>query len=561
MKKNISTSLLLLFFINTFSQFNPGKSLIFDGTAAYVLTSYPGIPGGASRSIEAWIKPSTSSGTGQRVIWDYGDMATSSRFTSTVQQTLRNFRTEIGGNGNQGVATLSDGKWHHVAVVYDANASIKKVTTYVDGVQDWNGDFTISVTTGNTNTFRLGVRQDGVNYFIGEIDEVRFWSSVRTAAEIKDNMFGRIATSNPDLVAYYDFDAAAIGTDGVPDLVTGNTAHPATLNNMSSSEILSSTAPIHALTAINDVKGIWTKTPTGTSSLGLAVLSQASLTDGNTATYGHINTSNAVVTTDLPIGLSQRFEQVWAIDINGSVTTNINFNVSTVLGSSVNLGAPSTYHLLYRANTSGTFLDLGVANAILAGTQVQFTNINLQDGYYTMASDNLLPLKLIDFAAIKQNKNVLLQWQTSFEKNVNKFIIEKKNSSSNWNILGTALAKNSFNTKNIYQLVDENPNSGENFYRLTAVDNDGKTTISNIVTINMANISNIRLYPNPANKTIVIEGLGTDKNISIKNVVGQVMKCKIITTSNNNCSIDISNLNNGVYFVKTSNQQISFIKE
>ncbi len=566
MKKIISTPLLLLCFFGSFAQFSPGKSLNFNGTNAYVLTNFSGIKGKASRTIEAWVKAgpynsANGSGNDQRVIFDYGTTTGSGgRFTTAIQWAQRNFRTEIGGNGNQGATSFLDGYWHHVAVVYDSAASSGKTTTYVDGIQDWNGDYSVTLNTGTTTTFRIGVRIDGVNYFLGEIDEVRFWKTVRTATEIADNMFKRVDPSNPNLVAYYDFDASNAGTGGVPDLVTANTSHNGTLTNMTASDVITSTAPIHAQNNITNTRGIWNAYPGSTASGGLTINAASVLTDGNTATYGQTNSSTATVSTDLPITLSQRFERVWAVDINGSVTANMYFNVPTILASSVSLGAPSNYHLLYRNTTSGTFTDLGSATTIIGTTQVQFSNIILQDGYYTMASDNLLPLNLLKFTANKQNKNVLIQWQTGNEKNLNKYIVEKKTGTENWNILGTVLAQNFLIDKNTYQLVDESPGSGENFYKLIAIDNDGKTTVSNIISVNMANNVSIRLFPNPAKNYINIKGIAYSE-ISIKNVIGQTMKCNIPTSSNSNFTIDVSNFTNGVYFIITPLQQISFIKE
>jgi len=71
---------------------------------------------------------------------------------------------------------------------------------------------------------------------------------------------------------------------------------------------------------------------------------------------------------------------------------------------------------------------------------------------------------------------------------------------------------------------------------------------------NVSSVSNIinevSLYPNPANNSITIENVMQISNISIYNTLGQ--KVYEDNFSKNKIIIDISNLNNGLYFLKTS---------
>ncbi len=67
---------------------------------------------------------------------------------------------------------------------------------------------------GNHDPFRVGTRvaQDGTSpdgAFDGTIDEVRFWSTARTAAEISADMSHEIDSNDPhytDLLNYWRFD-------------------------------------------------------------------------------------------------------------------------------------------------------------------------------------------------------------------------------------------------------------------------------------------------------------------------------------------------------------------
>lgn len=74
-------------------------------------------------------------------------------------------------------------------------------------------------------------------------------------------------------------------------------------------------------------------------------------------------------------------------------------------------------------------------------------------------------------------------------------------------------------------------------------------------------LNNLVIYPNPASDHFKINGLENEQNynIEIVNINGQLVK-KYARVSNN-MSLDISNLQNGVYFLKASNSENSFTKK
>lgn len=63
-------------------------------------------------------------------------------------------------------------------------------------------------------------------------------------------------------------------------------------------------------------------------------------------------------------------------------------------------------------------------------------------------------------------------------------------------------------------------------------------------------VSNVSIYPNPANDLITIDGISTDMSqISLMNIHGQLMNIRVI--GNN---IDISNLPDGIYLIKINDK-------
>ena len=81
--------------------------------------------------------------------------------------------------------------------------------------------------------------------------------------------------------------------------------------------------------------------------------------------------------------------------------------------------------------------------------------------------------------------------------------------------------------------------------------------------IEQINDKQIKLYPNPANSYITINKVYDDENIIVTDILGKPVNC-IINTQQNRMLVDISNLQNGLYFVilkfERETQIIRFIK-
>jgi hypothetical protein len=81
----------------------------------------------------------------------------------------------------QSTSNVNDGAWHHVAVT--RNAATGAMVLYVDGVQQ-------ATATGPTGTrsapanLRVGSLQTNLNFFAGQIDEVRLYNVALTAAQV-----------------------------------------------------------------------------------------------------------------------------------------------------------------------------------------------------------------------------------------------------------------------------------------------------------------------------------------------------------------------------------------
>ena len=135
--------------------------------------------------------------------------------------------SRLGGNGSDQLSgvTLSTDTWYHIVLVHDNSANTLK--WYVNGTEQ-NTNTSVNVPS-NTGTFYLGTNSDADDkFFNGQIDEVRIWDDVRTAAEIADNKDDELVGNESGLVAYYKM------SDGTGTTLTDNSSNSnnGTLTNM-----------------------------------------------------------------------------------------------------------------------------------------------------------------------------------------------------------------------------------------------------------------------------------------------------------------------------------------
>ncbi len=119
---------------------------------------------------------------------------------------------------------FTDGQWHHLAIVRDSPTTGK---IYLDGVEQTiiysrqeNADnfstFEFSMTFGALNN-----RSTIQNYFEGSIDEIQFYNSALTRADIVSNMNKILIGNETDLVGYWNSEdrSRALDFDGLNDWV------------------------------------------------------------------------------------------------------------------------------------------------------------------------------------------------------------------------------------------------------------------------------------------------------------------------------------------------------
>ena len=77
-----------------------------------------------------------------------------------------------------------------------------------------------------------------------------------------------------------------------------------------------------------------------------------------------------------------------------------------------------------------------------------------------------------------------------------------------------------------------------------------------------AHQNHVTIYPNPGNSILNISDIDYQAEIKAFDILGNVvLKNEKLSTQNSSAQIDISNLQNGVYFLQVGNNKQKFIKQ
>ncbi len=175
------------------------------------------------------------------------------------------------------------------------------------------------------------------------------------------------------------------------------------------------------------------------------------------------------------------------------------------------------------------------------------------DDYFTFLKLDALPIELLTFNVEQLDEKVRLAWQTESETSNLGFEIYRSINADpdrfGWKKIGWLDGRGTTSEKQTYFFDDAQPLKGTNYYRLKQLDIDGKFNFSEIISVDYYDKNpEIQIYPNPAQDKLFVK-------TSKVNFVGEIIVFDIsgnalIEVKFQNNSIDISNLQNGIYHFK-----------
>lgn len=171
----------------------------------------------------------------------------------------------------------------------------------------------------------------------------------------------------------------------------------------------------------------------------------------------------------------------------------------------------------------------------------------------------LLPVSMISFLAKSRGQKVDLEWTTAAEFNNDYFNIERSTDGRTFQKVGLVQGVGTTDKLQQYRLVDENPQTGINYYRLRQVDFDGTEEIYNVVSIMVdKGDESISVFPNPGNDRIELRlNKATQKDTPVKlfDINGRLVYESSIEAGHIQLAMDVSALAKGMYVLQLQNGQ------
>ena len=257
---------------------------------------------------------------------------------------------------------------------------------------------------------------------------------------------------------------------------------------------------------------------------------------------------------------------------NRTLSYNTNSNNWTGTGtarltrSCIGTNSSLSTHIYHSCgNTSGMHWQVGqntIHERVALADGVK-SNLNL----WIRSSSVPLPIKLLNFnASFHSNGSVVIYWQTASEIQNDYFTIERSVDGLTFetvkNIEGAGTSSMLLN----YSEIDTSPYVGKSYYRLKQTDFNGQFNYSEIRSVNSAGFAKpeVYMYPNLVTNKLTIEGKKSELNeISIYDMQGQNVTylTKKSTVNENVVVIDLSQLDKGIYHIKTTTTNNKVFKQ
>jgi len=262
----------------------------------------------------------------------------------------------------------------------------------------------------------------------------------------------------------------------------------------------------------------------------------------------------------------------------GSIAANViqrYYNVQPANNSSLNAsvrfyyfdaelnGVDESAAVLWKSNDNGvSWLQVSPDSRDMVKNYLQKDGVN-DFSLWTIGSPlATLPILLSSFNVSCNSNGAQLIWETAWEQNNDKFIIEKSTDATQWKEIAVIYARN---MPSDYKFSDVE--AGNTYYRLKQVDKDGTFTYSKILRSNCAIASiTLLMYPNPVtdNTDLVFQ---SDKNFSgmvqVYSTSGQLVKNIGVQVlhGQNKIRINLSGLMKGTYVLRLNNGETQVEKK
>ncbi len=266
--------------------------------------------------------------------------------------------------------------------------------------------------------------------------------------------------------------------------------------------------------------------------------------------------ANGSAGTAIDNGISLNQFSARVIDVGGGVEVDIaeTSYVWTYLG--VPIGTSDATGLL---TVDCALIDNDTINIRPEGLDLGDTPIRLRNVCALQ-----LPVELTILEAVTMPKSVMIKWTTATETDNDYMAVERSLDGSTFTEIGRVNGAGTVDYGSSYELEDQSPAHGLNYYRLRQVDIDGTTNYSEVVFarfhLNEPGTATPEIYPTVLSRgaplTLDLRNLRVTENFTfiITNARGQQLQT-IERTGSTRTEIPTADLHPGLYFMLTSGEK------
>lgn len=510
-----------------------GNALNFDGVDDHIVTNEYLVPTTGDFTVELWVYNRNINGFREFISQGWGPNA----FYIGTANSTGYIRL---GDTWATTVELPQNKWVHLAVVKSGSNGV----LYMDGIQVATST-AYSVGAGGTQT-QIGKQYGPLLENVDAIlDDIRIWNTALTVDQVRDWMNRKVTTVHPafsNLVSYYNFDEKNL-------LLTYETKGAKTGTLVNGPQFVTSGAPIGDASVHNITNPLVPATlvlPTGENfstlqgagtALGLYVYVVKDPPEIQAGILGLGSNDHyfGVKKTEIPVGTT------------ASYTATYNYTGNPFVSSA----AEPTLQLFKRNDNSATTWTNSGASLNTTANTLTVTGQNTE--YILGSSGFPLPVNLLDFQVQKLNATTAkLNWQTATEINNKGFEIQRSFDGNYFVNVGFVTGAGNSDVLKEYSITDIPGKTGKVYYRLKQEDLDGKSTLSQIVSLLFDKQGLIKLYPNPAQQQVTIEGVDQYSRVQLLDATGKTVK-EQLNNSHYLLNMSLNGLKSGMYLLRLIN--------
>ena len=206
------------------------------------------------------------------------------------------------------------------------------------------------------------------------------------------------------------------------------------------------------------------------------------------------------------------------------------------------------------------------ARAELRWTHANFSKEIIPQRFLYTTIPNPLPASSLELSARLVDNHIDLFWETTEEKNVDRFVLERSINGSSFLPLATQASKGDSKYA-IYRAEDPYPLPGEYYYRVKMIDIDGTESLPNIASVFVENSFSklsLKILPNPSSpnqdRKLEIESTeGQDVEVQIWNMEGKLITkyTQVVNQGINVYPLKFEKFTPGMYMIELTGKQSS----